>query len=245
MSDLENKNIIVTGASGGIGNSIIKKLNKAGANILASGTRTEKLEELKKNFTNIKILKFDISQSEKIEEFIENATNELGGSLDGIINNAGITQDNLAIRMSLDEWQKVININLTSTFLMSKFAIKKMLKNKSGKIVNITSVVGHTGNLGQANYTASKAGIVAMSKSLAIEYAKKNINVNCISPGFIKTTMTDKIDDKFKEIIVSKIPSARLGEPDDIANAVLFLSSDQSSYINGETLHVNGGMYMA
>ncbi len=245
MSNLENKNIIVTGASGGIGNSIIKKLNEAGANILASGTRIEKLEELKKNFKNIKILKFDISQSDKIEEFIENATNELGGNLDGIINNAGITQDNLAIRMSLDEWQKVININLTSTFLMSKFAIKKMLKNKSGKIVNITSVVGHTGNLGQANYTASKAGIIAMSKSLAIEYAKKNINVNCISPGFIKTAMTDKIDEKFKEVIVSKIPSARLGEPDDIANAVLFLSSDQSSYINGETIHVNGGMYMA
>ena len=245
MTNLENKNIIVTGASGGIGNSIIKKLNEAGANILASGTRIEKLEELKKNFKNIKILKFDISQSDKIEGFIENATNELGGSLDGIINNAGITQDNLAIRMSLDEWQKVININLTSTFLMSKFAIKKMLKNKSGKIVNITSVVGHTGNLGQANYTASKAGIVAMSKSLAIEYAKKNININCISPGFIKTAMTDKIDEKFKEVIVSKIPSARLGEPDDIANAVLFLSSNQSDYINGETIHVNGGMYMA
>jgi len=245
MSNLEKKNIIVTGASGGIGNAIIKKLSEAGANILASGTRIEKLEELKKNFEGLKILKFDISQSDKIEEFIENATNELGGSLYGIVNNAGITQDNLAIRMSLDEWQKVININLTSTFLMSKFAIKKMLKNKSGKIVNITSVVGHTGNLGQANYTASKAGIVAMSKSLAIEYAKKNININCISPGFIKTAMTDKIDDKFKEVIVSKIPSARLGEPDDIANAVLFLSSAQSDYINGETLHVNGGMYMA
>ena len=245
MSNLEKKNIIVTGASGGIGNAIIKKLSEAGANILASGTRIEKLEELKKNFEGLKILKFDISQSEKIEEFIENATSELGGSLDGIVNNAGITQDNLAIRMTLDEWQKVINVNLTSTFLMSKFAIKKMLKNKSGKIVNITSVVGHTGNLGQANYTASKAGIVAMSKSLAIEYAKKNINVNCISPGFIKTAMTDKIDDKFKEAIVSKIPSARLGEPDDIANAVLFLSSEQSNYINGETLHVNGGMYMA
>ena len=245
MSNLENKNIIVTGASGGIGNSIVKKLNQAGANILASGTRIEKLEELKKNFENIKILKFDISQSDKIAEFIENATKELGGSLDGLVNNAGITQDNLAIRMSLEEWQKVININLTSTFLMSKFAIKKMLKNKSGKIVNITSVVGHTGNLGQANYTASKAGIVAMSKSLAIEYAKKNININCISPGFIKTAMTDNIDEKFKEVIVSKIPSARLGEPDDIANAVLFLSSDQSDYINGETIHVNGGMYMA
>ena len=245
MSNLDKKNVIVTGASGGIGNAIIKKLSEAGANILASGTRIEKLEELKKNFEGLKILNFDISQSDKIEEFVEKATNELGGSLDGIVNNAGITQDNLAIRMSLDEWQKVININLTSTFLMSKFAIKKMLKNKSGKIVNITSVVGHTGNLGQANYTASKAGIVAMSKSLAIEYAKKNININCISPGFIKTAMTDKIDDKFKEVIVSKIPSARLGEPDDIANAVLFLSSAQSDYINGETLHVNGGMYMA
>ena len=245
MSNLEKKNIIVTGASGGIGNAIIKKLSESGANILASGTRIEKLEELKNNFESIKILKFDISQNEKIEEFIENATIELGGSLDGLVNNAGITQDNLAIRMSLEEWQKVININLTSTFLMSKFAIKKMLKSKSGKIVNITSVVGHTGNLGQANYTASKAGIVAMSKSLAIEYAKKNININCISPGFIKTAMTDKIDDKFKEVIISKIPSARLGEPDDVANAVLFLSSDQSKYINGETLHVNGGMYMA
>ena len=245
MINLKNKNIIVTGASGGIGNSIVKKLIDSGANILASGTKIEKLKELQSRFEKIKIMNFDISKSEKIEEFIEEATKNLGGNLDGIINNAGITQDNLAIRMNLDEWEKVININLTSTFLMSKFAIKKMLKNKSGKIVNITSVVGHTGNLGQANYTASKAGIVAMSKSLAIEYAKKNINVNCISPGFIKTAMTDKIDDKFKEVIVSKIPSARLGEPDDIANAVLFLSSNQSNYINGETLHVNGGMYMA
>jgi 3-oxoacyl-[acyl-carrier protein] reductase len=245
MSNLKNKNIIVTGATGGIGNSIIKKFSHAGAKILATGTRIEKLEEIKKKHENIKILKFDISQSDKIQDFIENATKELGGSLDGIINNAGITQDNLSIRMSLEEWQKVIDINLTSTFLMCKFAIKKMLKNKSGKIVNITSVVGHTGNLGQANYTASKAGIVAMSKSLAIEYAKKNININCISPGFIKTAMTDSIDEKFKEVIISKIPSAKLGEPDDIANAVLFLSSDQSDYINGETIHVNGGMYMA
>jgi 3-oxoacyl-[acyl-carrier protein] reductase len=157
MNNLENKNIIVTGASGGIGNAIIKTLNEAGANILASGTRIEKLEELKDNFKKIKILKFDISQSDKIEEFIENATSELGGSLDGIVNNAGITQDNLAIRMSLDEWQKVININLTSTFLMSKFAIKKMLKNKSGKIVNITSVVGHTGNLGTSKLYSFKS----------------------------------------------------------------------------------------
>ena len=244
MMDLKKKNIIITGATGGIGNSIIEKLDKLGANILASGTKISKLEELKNKYKNIKTFMFDISQSEKIEEFIDNATKDLGG-LDCIVNNAGITQDNLTIRMSLEEWKKVIDINLTSTFLMSKFAIKKMLKNKKGKIINITSVVGHTGNLGQANYTASKAGIVAMSKSLAIEYGKKNINVNCISPGFIKTAMTDKIDEKFKEAILSKIPSGRLGSPEDIANAVLFLASDDSNYINGETLHVNGGMYMA
>ena len=147
MIDLKNKKIIVTGASGGIGNAIVKKLTECGANVLATGTKVEKLEELKSKYANIKILSFNISQSEKIEEFIENATNQLGGSLDCIINNAGLTQDNLAIRMSLDEWKKVVDINLTSTFLLSKFSIKKMLKNKSGKIINITSVVGHTGNL--------------------------------------------------------------------------------------------------
>ena len=244
MSSLKNKNIIVTGASGGIGNSIVEKLYNADSNILATGTKLEKLEELKNRFKNIKILKFDISQHEKIEEFINNATEELGGSLDCIVNNAGITKDNLTIRMSLEEWTKVIDINLTSTFLMCKYSIKKMLKSKAGKIVNITSVVGHTGNVGQANYTASKAGIVAMSKSLAIEYAKKNININCISPGFISTAMTDKIDEKHKEAILAKIPSNRLGKPEDIANAVTFLSSEHSDYINGETLHVNGGMYL-
>jgi len=244
MSSLKDKNIIVTGASGGIGNSIVEKLYEQGANVLATGTRLEKLEELKKKFNNIKILKFDISQHEKIEEFINDTTEKLGGSLDGMINNAGITKDNLIIRMSLEEWTKVIDINLTSTFLMCKYSIKKMLKNKSGKIVNITSVVGHTGNAGQANYTASKAGIVAMSKSLAIEYAKKNININCISPGFISTAMTDQIDEKHKEAIIAKIPSNKLGKPEDIANAVTFLSSDQSDYINGETIHVNGGMYL-
>jgi 3-oxoacyl-[acyl-carrier protein] reductase len=245
MNDLKDKNIIVTGASGGIGGSIIKKFYDYGSNILATGTRVEKLEELKSKFKNLKTLKFDISQTDKIESFIEEATNELGGNLDCIINNAGITKDNLAIRLSIEDWKKVLDINLTSTFLMSKFAIKKMLKNKSGKIINITSIVGHTGNLGQSNYTASKAGIIAMSKSLSVEYAKKNININCVSPGFIKTAMTDKIDEKFKDILLSKIPSARFGEPDDIANAVLFLASNLSDYINGETLHVNGGMYMA
>ena len=245
MSEIEKKNIIVTGASGGIGNSIVEKLSKNGANILATGTKKEKLDELKSKFKNLKVLIFDISQNDKIEEFIENATNELGGNLDCIVNNAGITQDNLAIRMNFEEWKKVIDINLSSTFLLSKYSIKKMLKNKKGKVINITSVVGHTGNLGQVNYTAAKAGIIAMSKTLAIEYARKNININCISPGFIKTAMTDKIDTKFKEMIISKIPSGRLGEPEDVANAVLFLASDLSNYINGETLHVNGGMYMA
>ena len=244
MIDLKNKNIIVTGASRGIGNSMVEKLNLSRANILATGTREEKLKELKEKFSNIKTLRFDISNHEKIEEFIENATNELGGNLDCIVNNAGITKDNLTIRMNMEEWSKVIDINLTSTFLMSKYSIKKMLKNKSGKIINITSVVGHTGNVGQANYTASKAGIVAMSKSLAIEYAKKNINVNCISPGFISTAMTDKIDEKFKESIISKIPASRLGKPEDVANAVVFLASTASDYINGETIHVNGGMYL-
>tara|TARA_B100000900_G_scaffold120619_1_gene101837 strand:+ start:910 stop:1647 length:738 start_codon:yes stop_codon:yes gene_type:complete len=245
MNDLKENNIVVTGATGGIGNSIIEKLYNAGANVLATGTKNEKLEELKKKFHNIKTLKFDISQTDNLENFVEDATKQLGGKLDCMVNNAGITQDNLAIRMSIEEWKRVIDVNLTSTFLISKFAIKKMLKNKKGKIVNITSIVGHTGNLGQTNYTASKAGIIAMSKSLAIEYAKKNINVNCVSPGFIKTAMTDKIDEKFKEVIISKIPSARLGEPEDVANAVIFLVSKQSDYINGETLHVNGGMYMA
>ena len=244
MTTLKNKNILVTGASGGIGNSIIEKLYEKGVNLVAAGTKVEKLEKLKNKFKNIKTLQFDISNHDKIENFISETSELLEGNIDCVINNAGITKDNLAIRMSVEDWSKVIDVNLTSTFLISKFAIKKMLKNKSGKIINITSVVGHTGNIGQANYTASKAGIVAMSKSLALEYAKKNININCISPGFISTEMTDKIDEKFKESIISKIPANRLGKPEDIANAVLFLVSPSSDYINGETIHVNGGMYL-
>ena len=244
MINFRNNKILITGATGGIGNALVKKFVSLEGNVLATGTNSEKLDALKKEFPNISVLKFDISNHQKIEEFIENVTSQLVG-LDVVVNNAGITMDNLSLRMKEEEWQKVIDINLSSTFYLCKYAIKKMLKNKYGRIINITSIVGHSGNLGQSNYAASKAGIVAMSKSLAIEYAKKNININCISPGFIKTAMTDKIDDKFKEVIISKIPSARLGEPDDIANAVLFLSSAQSDYINGETLHVNGGMYMA
>ena len=244
MINFKGKKILITGATGGIGHALVKKFLSLEGTVLATGTNTEKLDSLKKEFPNINVLKFDISQHSKIEEFIENVSSQLVG-LDILVNNAGITMDNLSLRMKDEEWNKVIDINLSSTFYLCKHAIKKMLKNKYGRIVNITSVVGHTGNLGQSNYSAAKAGIIAMSKSLAIEYAKKNININCISPGFIQTSMTEKIDPKFKEIIVSKIPSARLGDPQDIANAVLFLASSQSNYINGETLHVNGGLYMA
>ncbi len=185
-----------------------------------------------------------MNNHEDIEKFIEKADEKVNG-LDVLVNNAGITLDNLSIRLSEENWKKVIDINLTSTFLMCKFIIKKMLKRKYGKIINITSIVGHTGNLGQSNYAASKAGIVAFSKSLAIEYAKKNININCVSPGFIKTEMTDKINEEFKNTLISKIPSGKLGSGEDVSNCVAFLASDMSSYINGETIHVNGGMYMA
>ena len=180
----------------------------------------------------------------KIEEFIDNVTLELGG-LDILINNAGTNVDNLSLRMKDDEWKKVIDINLTSTFLLTKHSIKIMLKNKFGRIVNITSVVGHTGNLGQSNYAASKAGIIGMSKSLAIEYAKKNITINCVSPGFISTEMTMNIAEKMKIYLTSRIPMGKLGTGEDVSNCVAFLSSDQACYITGETMHVNGGMYMS
>ena len=169
---------------------------------------------------------------------------ELGG-LDILINNAGITKDNLTLRMKEDEWSDVINVNLSSVFFMCQFAIKSMIKNRSGNIINITSVVGHTGNAGQANYTASKAGIVAMTKSLAREYAKKNIRLNCVSPGFIATDMTKELKEEYRSELLKNIPINRLGSGQDIANAVIFLASDASSYITGETMHVNGGMYMA
>ena len=226
------------------GKSLVKKFSNAGANVLATGTKEEKLNYLKKEFTNVETEKFNLGEHSKIESFIESASTKLGG-LDVLINNAGMNLDSLTIRLSEENWKKVLDINLTSTFLMCKFAIKKMIKNKSGKIVNITSIVGHTGNFGQTNYSASKAGIVAFSKSMALEHAKKNININCVSPGFIKTDMTDKINEEFKKVLISKIPSGNLGTGEDVSNCVAFLASDLSSYINGETIHVNGGMYMA
>ncbi len=244
MIDFKNKKILITGATGGIGGAIVEKFLILGGEVLASGTKNEKLEELKNKYPNINILKFDISEHSKIEEFIENSHSRLSG-LDVIVNNAGITLDNLSLRMKDHEWQKVIDINLTSTFLLCKYSLKKMLKNKFGRIVNITSIVGHTGNLGQANYSASKSGIIGMSKSLAIEYAKKNITINCVSPGFIQSNMTDKISDSLKEVLASRIAMGKLGTGEDVANSVAFLSSDAASYITGETIHVNGGMYFS
>ncbi len=243
MINFKDKKILITGATGGIGNALVKKFVYLEGNVLATGTKTEKLNDLKKEFPNINILKFDISDHSKIEEFIENTSSQLGG-LDVLVNNAGINMDNLSLRMKDEEWKKVIDVNLGATFFLCKYAIKKMLKNKYGRIVNITSIVGHTGNLGQANYAASKAAIIGMSKSLAIEYAKKNITINCVSPGFIQSNMTDKIVESIKAVLTSRIPMSKLGTGEDVSNTVAFLSSDAASYITGQTLHVNGGMYM-
>jgi len=244
MISFKNKNILITGATGGIGFELVKKFVLLGGNVLGTGTKAEKLDTLKKKYPGIKVKKFDIIEHSRIEEFVDNVDLEMGG-LDILINNAGVNADNLSLRMKDDEWKKVIDINLTSTFLLSKYSIKKMLKKKFGRVVNITSVVGHTGNLGQANYAASKAGIIAMSKSLAIEYAKKNITVNSVSPGFIISDMTLNIAEKVKIYLTSRIPMGKLGTGEDVSNCVAFLSSDQASYITGETLHVNGGMYMS
>ncbi len=245
MIDLKNLNIVLTGATGVIGNSILDKLISAGSNVLATGTNEQKLKTIKDKYKNINVLKFDISDHEKIDEFVDNCSKILSNKIDVLVNNAGITQDNLSIRMKEDEWKKIIDINLTSTFLITKNVIKKMLKSKKGKIINITSVVGHTGNIGQANYAASKAGIIAMSKSLALEYGKKNITINCISPGFIVSDMTAKISEEHTELMKSRISLNKFGSPDDVANSIAFLSSNLSDYITGETIHVNGGMYFS
>ena len=243
MISFKDRKILITGATGTIGKALVKKFVSLEGKVLATGTKTEKLETLKKEFPDISVLKFDISDHSKIEEFIENVSSQLVG-LDVLVNNAGINMDNLSLRMKDEEWKKVIDVNLGSTFLLCKYGIKKMLKNKYGRVVNITSVVGHTGNLGQSNYAASKAGIIGMSKSLAIEYAKKNITINCVSPGFIQSNMTDKIVESIKAVLTSRIPMSKLGSGEDVSNTVAFLSSDAAPYITGETIHVNGGMYM-
>ena len=245
MIDLKKINVILTGSTGGIGGAILESLYNSNANIIATGTNQDKLNKIKEKFNKVITKKFDILEHNSIEKFVDETSDIFQNKIDVLINNAGVTNDNLTIRMKLNEWNRVINLNLTSTFLISKNVIKKMLKNKNGKIINVTSVVGHTGNIGQANYAASKAGLIGMSKSLALEYGKKNIKINCISPGFIKSEMTDKINDNFKQSLLEKISLERFGTPEDVANAALFLSSDLSNYITGETIHVNGGMYFS
>jgi|TARA_B100002051_G_scaffold167556_1_gene158209 3-oxoacyl-[acyl-carrier protein] reductase len=245
MIDLSNLNIILTGATGAIGGEILNKLYKCNSKIIATGSNQEKLNKIKDKYKNIIVKRMDISDHSKIESFIEECNELFQNKIDILINNAGITRDNLTIRMKDEEWNDVINLNLTSTFMLSKNAIKKMLKNKNGKIINISSVVGHTGNIGQSNYAASKAGMIGMSKSLAQEYGKKNIKINCISPGYIKSEMTDKISEDFKKNLEKKISLERFGMPEDVANVVVFLVSGLSDYITGETIHVNGGMYFS
>ncbi len=245
MIDLKNLNIVLTGSTGVIGNSILHNLINAGSNVLATGTNEEKLKNIKDKYKNLNVLKFDISDHKNIDSFVEDCNKILSNKIDILINNAGITQDNLSIRMKEEEWKRVIDINLTSTFLITKGVIKKMLKSKNGKIINVTSVVGHSGNIGQTNYAASKAGIVAMSKSLALEYGKKNIKVNCVSPGFILSDMTKKISDEHTDLLKSRISLNKFGEPVDVANTIAFLCSNLSDYITGETIHVNGGMYFS
>ena len=244
MIDFKNKKILITGATGGIGGDLVKKFISLGGTVLATGTKADKLDLIKKNYPTAKVKKFNLSEHSAIEEFISSSVSELGG-LDILVNNAGINVDNLSLRMKDEEWKKVVDINLTSTFLLSKYSIKSMLKNKFGRVINVTSIVGHTGNLGQANYSASKAGIIGMSKSLAIEYAKKNITVNCVSPGFIVSDMTTNIAEKVKLFLTSRIPMGKLGTGEDVSNCVAFLSSEAASYVTGETIHVNGGMYMS
>ena len=245
MINLKNLNIILTGATGVIGNAILDKLILAGSNVLATGTNDLKLQKIKDKYNNISVLKFDISEHQKIDMFVEDCNKIFSNKIDVLINNAGITQDNLSIRMKDEEWKKVIDLNLTSTFLITKNVIKKMLKSKKGKIINVTSDVGHTGNIGQANYASSKAGIIAMSKSLALEYGKKNITINSVSPGFIISEMTAKISKEHTELMKSRISLNKFGSPEDVANSIVFLSSNLSDYITGETIHVNGGMYFS
>jgi len=244
MNSLKNKKVIITGGSRGIGLSVLEALYQLDAEILTIGSNSNNLENLKKKFPNIKIEQLNLKNQNDVVKQFPRLIDSLGG-IDILINNAGITKDNLTLRMKEEEWKDVIDVNLNSVFFTCQTAIKAMIKNKSGSIVNITSVVGHTGNAGQANYTASKAGVVAMTKSLAKEYAKKNIRVNCVSPGFISTDMTKDLKEEYKNELLKNIPINRLGTGEDIANAVIFLCSDDSSYITGETIHVNGGMYMA
>ena len=242
--ELKDKKILITGASGGIGKALSDVFIKAKCQIIFTSSDELKLENLRKNFGNDNLYYFlDLSNSNSLSENIKKITDE-NKDIEILINNAGITKDNLILRMKKDQWNDVININLNSNFHIIKSIIPNMIKNKKGKIIGITSVVAFTGNPGQANYTASKSGMIAMYKSLALEVAQRNININLIAPGFIESPMTSKLSENQKNTIMDKIPMKRFGSPDDVANLALFLTSDYASYITGQTFHVNGGMLM-
>jgi 3-oxoacyl-[acyl-carrier protein] reductase len=244
MFDLTGKNALITGASGGIGGEIAKALHKAGATVAISGTRLEPLEALAAELGDrVHVLTCNLSDFEAVEALPKQAADAMG-SVDILINNAGITRDNLFMRMSDDEWQSVIDVNLTATMKLCKGVLRGMMKARWGRIVNISSVVGATGNPGQGNYAASKAGMVGMSKSLAYEVASRGITVNAVAPGFIATAMTDKLNEDQKSAILTQIPAGRMGDANEIAAAVLYLSSSEAGYVTGTTVHVNGGMAM-
>lgn len=246
MFNLKSKNALITGATGGIGASIAQTLVSLGANVVISGTREEKLTELQKNLgeENSKILTCNLSNIEEVEALFDKAEELIQGQIDILVCNAGITKDNLALRIKNEDWDQVLNINLKSTFILNRSAIKKMIRRKYGRIINISSVVGFTGNPGQANYVASKSGMVGMSKSFALEVASRGITINCIAPGFIQTAMTDILTEAQKQSILTSIPMQQMGKSEDIAAGVAFLASDEARYITGQTLHVNGGMLM-
>jgi 3-oxoacyl-[acyl-carrier protein] reductase len=245
MFNLTGKTALVTGATGGIGASVAKALHGAGATIAISGTRAAVLEELKASLggERVHVVPCNLSSPEDVEKLVPAAEAAMGG-LDILVNNAGITRDGLAMRMKDEDWQAVLDVNLTASFRLSRAAMKLMMKKRWGRIVSITSVVGVTGNPGQANYVASKAAIIGMSKSLAQELASRNVTVNCVAPGFIASPMTDALNDKQKEAILGRIPAGRMGTGDEIASAVLYLASEEAAYVTGQTLHVNGGMAM-
>ena len=238
------KKVLITGASGGIGKSIAECFYKKGYFVILCGRNESKIKEITKSWkNNYAIFTFDLSQKNKINEFCNQVTKS-HENVDILINNAGITDDNLFLRMKYDQWVKVLNINLNSNFLITNFFIKQMLKKKWGRVINITSVVGHSGNAGQTNYCASKSAIIGMSKSLALEVAKRGITINCISPGFIQTSMTESLNEQQQDAIIKSIPVGKVGQPEDIASCALFLASECSNYITGQTFHVNGGLLM-